>query len=203
MWGPNYGGGYPFSDGEYAAQPGTADFAALDTDHDGVLTMSDDPYGPYYPGDAYVDWVGFTLYHWGSSWPWGENELPEAGKFAAQMTGAYDGLQGDERDVPDFYARYAVEHNKPLAVPETAALYNSSSPDGASNHDTKVNWANQLFAPEIAAEFPRLKMLLWFEHVKDTEVGTPGVINWRVTDDPETLDEYRSVLPSRLIFAEP
>ena len=29
-----------------------------------VLTMTDDPYLPYYPGDDAVDWVGISLFHW-------------------------------------------------------------------------------------------------------------------------------------------
>ena len=65
--------------------------------------MSDDPYSPYYPGDAAVDWVGMSLYHWGNAYPWGENEIPEAGKFIAQLTGTYDGLNGDDSPLPDFY----------------------------------------------------------------------------------------------------
>ncbi len=38
VWSPNYGGGYPFPNERYNAKPGTADFAALDTNADGVLT---------------------------------------------------------------------------------------------------------------------------------------------------------------------
>jgi len=58
VWSPNYGGGYPFKAGPYLARKGTADFRALDTNHDGALAMADDMYRPYYPGDRYVDWVG-------------------------------------------------------------------------------------------------------------------------------------------------
>ncbi|MDR6640048.1 glycosyl hydrolase [Paenarthrobacter nitroguajacolicus] len=74
MWAPNYGGGYPFAGGQFEAKPGTPEFAALDTNGDGVVTMNDDAYSPYYPGDEAVDWVGMSLYHWGSKYPWGENE---------------------------------------------------------------------------------------------------------------------------------
>ena len=87
LWAPNYGGGYPFKGGQFEIKPESADFKLLDTNQDGQLTMSDDPYSPYYPGDAAVDWVGMSLYHWGNAYPWGENEVPEAGKFIAQLTG--------------------------------------------------------------------------------------------------------------------
>ncbi|MGO4432258.1 glycosyl hydrolase, partial [Paenarthrobacter sp. RAF9] len=48
MWAPNYGGGYPFAGGQFEAKPGTPEFAALDTNGDGALTMNDDAYSPYY-----------------------------------------------------------------------------------------------------------------------------------------------------------
>jgi hypothetical protein len=83
MWAPNYGGGYPFAGGRFAAVPGTGDARVLDTD-----------------GDDAVDWVGMSLYHWGGAWPWGENEVPEPGKFLAQLTGEYVGLGGDDRNLP-------------------------------------------------------------------------------------------------------
>ena len=199
VWAPNYGGDYPFPGNRYNAQPGTADFATLDTNHDGVLTMDDDPYGPYYPGDEYVDWVGLTIYHWGNSWPWGENELPEPGQFAAQLTGTYTGLLGEQRGVPDFYASYAVGHNKPLALAETSALYKPDRTDGASNYDIKMNWANQVFASNIASQFLRVKMVLWFEHSKHE--ADVGIVDWRVTADPSILAGFRAALPARLIFA--
>lgn len=122
MWAPNYGGGYSFAGGQYEAKAGTPAFAALDTNADGVLTMNDDAYAPYYPGDESVDWVGMSLYHWGSKYPWSENELPEATKFAEQLTGNYAGANGDDSVLPDFYQVYGEQHGKPVAIPETAAL---------------------------------------------------------------------------------
>ena len=89
MWSVNYGGGYPFIGDTHAALPGSPDWALMDTDGDGDVTMADDPYGPFYPGDDAVDWVGLTLYHWGSGYPYGRNAGPEPGKFAAQVAGAY------------------------------------------------------------------------------------------------------------------
>src|SRR5205823_9919968 len=123
VWAPNYGAGYPFRGGRYEVGPGSSDFSLMDTNGDGVLSIADDPYVPYYPGDDAVDWVGMSLYHWGSAYPWGENEVPEPGKFLAQLTGAYAGANGDERLVPDFYAVYGEMHHKPVAITETAAFY--------------------------------------------------------------------------------
>ena len=69
VWAPNEGAGYPFIGGAFGAAPGSPEAAALDTDGDGELTRSDDPYAPYYPGDDAVDWVGMSLYHWGNTHP--------------------------------------------------------------------------------------------------------------------------------------
>ena len=66
-----------------------------------VLNMADDPYGPYYPGDDAVDWVGMSLYHWGSSYPWGANAallmLPWVSSVRGGAAGIYRGRAERER----------------------------------------------------------------------------------------------------------
>ncbi|WP_246019074.1 glycoside hydrolase family 26 protein [Arthrobacter crusticola] len=199
MWAPNYGGGYPFAGGRFEAEPGSVDFTALDTDADGALTLSDDPYAPYYPGDTAVDWVGMSLYHWGSAHPWGENELPEAGKFADQLTGNYSGANGDESRLPDFYQVYGGRHGKPIAIPETAAFF-APATGGETELAIKQAWWEQLFSPETAAQFPQVKMINWFEWDKnETEVG--GRVNWTVTDTPQVREAFTAALPDWIHFA--
>jgi hypothetical protein len=184
LWAPNYGAGYPFTGGAHSAQPGSPDFAVLDTNHDGVLDAHDDPYAPYYPGDDAVDWVGMTLYHWGDIWPWGKNIVPEPGKFAAQLTGSYNGANGDERTVPDFYGIYAVGYGKPMSVPETAALFNTSVESGDAELDVKRAWWRQVFSAETARSFPEIKMINWFEWRKpESELGG-AVVDWTATLNP-------------------
>jgi len=131
VWAPNYGGGYPFRGGASEALPGTPHFAPLDTNSDGRLDMHDDPYAPYYPGDDAVDWAGMSLYHWGTKHPWGENVAPASAKFMQQLTGLYHGGQNDQA-LPDFYHEYGVRRGKPIAIAETAALFNTerSTTDG-------------------------------------------------------------------------
>jgi hypothetical protein len=200
MWAPNEGGGYPFAGGPAAAEPGSAAFAILDTDGDGTLTIDDDPYAPYYPGDDAVDWVGMSLYHWGSKHPWGENVLPEPGKFAAQLTGEYDGLDGDQTAVPDFYGTYGVEHGKPVAIPETAALVVPRG-DAAGERAIKRAWWTQVLSDETAARFPDLKMVNWFEWDKE-EVEVGEHVDWTVLQDEETRAAFTADLPAWLRFAE-
>lgn len=198
MWAPNYAGGYPFAGGSFEAKPGTADFEALDTDHDGALTMADDSYAPYYPGDAAVDWVGMSLYHWGAAYPWGENELPEPNKFTDQLSGTYVGANGDDSLLPDFYAVYGTEHGKPVAIPETAALF-APGAGGAMEMDIKKAWWEQLFSPAVATEYPQLKMINWFEWDK-TEVEVSGRVDWTVTNTPAVREAFTAALPGWLSY---
>jgi len=195
VWAPNYGGGYPFHGGQYEAQPGTPDFAALDTNRDGKLDQHDDMYAPYYPGDDAVDWVGMSLYHWGDRYPWGKNIVPEPGKFIAQLTGNYNGANGDDRDVPDFYKDYAVGHGKPLAIVETAALYNTTVV-GDDELQLKQLWWRQVLDPRIARDYPQIKMINWFESRKfESEVN--AVVDWRATGSPRVADAFLQDLAAR------
>ena len=201
MWAPNYGGGYPFTGGEFAAEPGEADYARLDTDHDGIITMADDAYSPYYPGDEYVDWVGMSLYHWGSTYPWGENELPEPGKFTAQLTGNYSGSAGDETAVADFYQVFGVDHGKPVAIPETAALVVPRG-DAAGELAIKQAWWRQVYSPDLADEFPDIRMINWFEWNKfEREVNS--TVNWTLASEASVSEAFRADIPSWLVFAGP
>lgn len=200
MWAPNYGGGYPFTGGRHATAPGTADGAVLDTDGDGALTAADDAYAPYWPGDDAVDWVGMSLYHWGDVHPWGENEVPEAGKFVAQLRGEYSGLGGDDRPVADFYGTYGEQHDKPVAIPETAALYAPGN-GGAEELAVKQAWWRQVFAADVPEQLPRLAMVNWFEWAKvEPEIGAR--VDWTVASDPAIRAAYRSDLPEWALWAD-
>jgi hypothetical protein len=194
MWAPSYGGGYPFTGGRYAAAPGSRDARTLDTNRNGRVDRADDSYRPYYPGDRFVDWVGISLYHWGTAYPWGENEVPSSGKFVAELTGRYHGPGTDERVVPDFYGVYGRGHGKPVAISETAALY-APGAGGASEERIKSAWWRQVFAPDLLTRFPRLKLVDWFEWNKyEPEIGAH--VDWTVTRKPETRSAFRRSLPA-------
>ena len=199
LWAPSYGGGYPFAGGPHEATPGSPERALLDTNHDGRLTQSDDPYAPYYPGDDAVDWVGMSLYHWGTAYPWGENEVPEAGKLVAMLTGTYRGGGGDERAVPDFYGSFAGVHRKPVALTETAAFY-APGHGGAPERQVKSAWWKQVLDPGLSTRFPKLALIGWLEwDKKETEIH--GRVDWGVTRDPALLAGFRAALPSTLRYA--
>jgi hypothetical protein len=201
VWSPNYGGGYPFPGESYEAKPGSPDFAVLDTNHDGKLTMQDDPYGPYYPGDDAVDWVGLTLYHFGDKWPWGPNQVPEANKFVNQLTGSYNGDNGNETSVPNFYQEWSVGHHKPMAISETSALYDDAQAGtGDSEVAIKTDWIDQVFNPTVRSQFPSLAMVNWFEHRKP-ENGIVGIVDWRATVQPQVRAALQTALATGYLFA--
>ena len=182
IWAPNEGSGYPYAGRGYAAAPGSTAASALDTDHDGDLDGDDDPYAPYYPGDEAVDWIGVSLYHWGIAYPWGENELPRPGTFADLIRGI--DTRSERGQKPDLYATYADGHEKPMAIIETAILYDPAGPaSGPSEQALKTAWFQQVFSPATRDDFPRIEMLNWFEWRKvEPEVGR--VIDWRLAADP-------------------
>ncbi|KAA1419012.1 hypothetical protein F0U44_11150 [Nocardioides humilatus] len=199
MWAPNYGGGYPFAGGTYQAPPGSHDADVLDTNGDGSVTGADDPYRPYWPGKKYVDWVGMSVYHWGAVYPWGENEVPEPGKFRDLLRGTYDGAAGNELAVPDFYAEYGAALQLPVAVTETAALY---VPDGggAGEMAIKSAWWDQVLDPANSRRLPWLKMVNWFEWKKnEPEVG--GVVDWTATTRRPIRTGFVDALPGWLRYA--
>jgi hypothetical protein len=194
LWAPNYGAGYPFSGGRYEAKPDAPGFDTLDTNHDGNLSEADDPYAPYYPGDDAVDWVGMSLYQWGNAHPWGENELPEANAFVARLTGTYDGANGDESAIPDFYADYVVGHDKPMSITETAILYDPAG-TGPSEAELKTAWWEQIFDASVRDRFPRIEMVNWFEWRKQ-EVEVGRVIDWRISADPGLAQSLLAEVPA-------
>jgi hypothetical protein len=183
IWAPNQGSGYPYTGGKYVARKGSKDAKVLDTNHDGVVDIGDDPYAPYYPGDDAVDWIGVSLYHWGLAYPWGENELPRPTTFAALLRGVDAGAAAGGTAVPDLYATYADGHDKPLAIVETAILYDPAASKGPSGSHLKTAWFDEVFSTTTRTEFPRIGMINWFEWRKqESEVGK--VIDWRLGADP-------------------
>jgi Glycosyl hydrolase family 26 len=201
VWSPNYAGGYPFLNELYNAKPTDADFQVMDTNHDGKLTTYDDAYTPYYPGDDAVDWVGLTLYNWGCHFPWGPNIAAESNKFVEQVTGTYNGLCGNESMDGNFYQEFAVGHNKPMALSETAAFYDEANAgQGSTNLQVKQDWMSQVLDPSLSRTFPLLKIENWFEY-RQKENGVVGIVDWRATRDPEVLASLTGYLGERFILA--
>ncbi len=179
LWAPNQGEGYPFSGGRYQPKPGAVALRTLDTNDDGRLDSGDDPYAPYWPGAAWVDWVGMSLYHWGTAHPWGANVSPAAGKFGQMVSGT---TPTSVVPIPDFYTDYAERYAKPMAIVETAAFYRPAG-GGESESAIKTAWLGQVFSADTRSRFPLLRIVNWFEWRKfEPEVN--AIVDWRISADP-------------------
>ena len=82
---------------------------------------------------------------------WGANLLPEDRKFAQKLTGNYNGPAGDQTPVPDFYDMFAVGHQKPMAIAETAAMFNTQADATVDAYHMKVKWMEQVSEPALKA----------------------------------------------------
>lgn len=79
------------------------------------VTVADDPFAPFWPGEAYVDWVGTSIYWWGvdpEDGSLGNNLLPYGDLvFGTIFKVTYDDL---------------VTYGKPIMIAETGAVYNDN-----------------------------------------------------------------------------
>ncbi|KNC96830.1 uncharacterized protein SPPG_07664 [Spizellomyces punctatus DAOM BR117] len=207
IWSPNIGSGYPFPNGgfnPFTAQPysaanavDAAEFAALDTNKDGVLDNKDDPYLPYWPGTEYVDWVGISIYYYGLTFPWQENAIPPAGFFQASIEGQFNGVQGSLQGV-NFYQTYSgatSQFKKPMIISETGAAFhtylianNAPVPAGAGNLPVKqAFWRQFMTNATFLAAHPNLKGICLFEFEKAEETTWR---DFRITNDTNILSAF-------------
>ena len=77
-------------------------------------------------------------------YPWGANALPEDRKLTQKISGNYSGPGGDLTPVPDFYHMFAVEHNKPMAICETGAMFNTQADATVDAYHMKIKWLEQV-----------------------------------------------------------
>lgn len=147
VWSPNSGNGYPYdNDGFDYHNPKAndtglraANFAQLNTDNVGasadLLTNTDDPYGPYWPGDQWVDWVGLSVYNIYRD-PTTRQTAPAPVDVFTNPQSASSIVGIDP--IHQFYRRFVVEKNKPFIFSETGASYTKDLP-GASTITPDAN----------------------------------------------------------------
>ena len=226
---PTLGTGYPFVGGEYFPVCGTdsgnsphtvpqgkqSDCKLLDTNGDGMFTASDDMFSPYWPGDEYVDWVGSSIYWWGRSYPWGENELPSPGYLYDVLMGRNEKVSSDS--VPDFYRTYSQKKNIAMVITETAALYNLCDVDpstkackankaknlitDAVEHDIKSRWVEQVFSLQgprsTRKAFPNIKIISWFNVKKQESEVRGNTVDWTTYTSDKLKESLIKTLSGR------
>lgn len=117
----------------------------------------------YYPGDAYVDWLGTSAY---GSVALGERWRP----FAAALR-------------PSYRALVRLSSTKPIAVLEFGV------PEDAASGD-KAAWIRAAFAEIESGRYPRLKAISWWnERWVDEEERR---VDLRIDSSPAALAAYRA-----------
>lgn len=165
VWSPNTGYSYPYGYSLSAAS--AADQLLLDTNGDGELSIDDDAYSPYYPGDDYVDWAGMSYYQKGTSYPYEENEPMAAGYLQAVL----DGNSPDDLSVTPFYSTYCSNVSRPCAFSEAGTAYHvnttSTDGDGVGQLALEQDWWRSIYTnASFFEEYPWLKMVQLFEFEK-------------------------------------
>ena len=181
VWAPAYGAGYPYGGaidgvrlGSVTSASDARDAKRLDTDGSGDLAPGDDPYGPYYPGDEAVDWVGLTMLRYGVSQRFGANVQPGSDELAARLDEDFGyGAPGTRTS---FYDRFADSRDQPMLL-VTGALYNPAG-KGVTEREVKRTWLQQV-ASAVRSR-PQLRAVVWLEDTRfEPEVG--GVVRWDLT----------------------
>ncbi|DBA82983.1 TPA: hypothetical protein ACH3X1_006760 [Trebouxia sp. C0004] len=211
LWSVNTGGGYPYPNGtDIAKYVSASDFKLLDTNGDGSITTADDPYAPYYPGDDYVDWVGMSLYHFGTTFPYDQNVLPEAQKFTSTIFGTFKTSYVDYTSLPNFYEVYSAPngtHKKPMAIPETGSLWDLNHLTGAAPTELQVKtaWWQQVFniggdttnALDLSVHMPNLRLVAWFDQKKVESSADNDMIDWRYSASSVIHDAFVSYIGTK------
>lgn len=126
--------------------------------------------------------------------------MPEEGKFVDELTRTNDGKNGDDSMLPDFYADYGVNHGKPVAIPETAAL-GTDDIGGLRTLNIKRACWEQVFAPAVNEQFPQVTMVNWFGW-NNVEPEAGAVVDWTVAEDPAIRYAFTAALPEWYRFAD-
>ncbi|MCX6168503.1 MAG: glycosyl hydrolase [Ignavibacteriales bacterium] len=118
----------------------------------------------YYPGDDYVDWIGFDGYNFGKSQTW-SNWV----QFKDIYTALYNKFDS---------------YKKPLMIGEFASVEGSGTAD-------KAEWIKQAYYLNLRFNFPHIKAVTWF-HVAKTE-GTVWT-DWRINSSDAALKAYQDYI---------
>ncbi len=104
------------------------------------VDWGDAPFSAYFPGDAWVDWVGLDGYNWGTQKQSGWRSL-------GQVFGSS-------------YDRITRLSDKPVMIAETAA------PERGGD---KAAWIRHGFLRDIPNRLPRVRAAVWFDRTKETD----------------------------------
>ncbi|MHB1326355.1 MAG: glycoside hydrolase family 26 protein [Thermoleophilia bacterium] len=133
---------------------------------DGSTSAAQATFNTYYPGDAYVDYVGINGYNWGTLYN------------TPQWTSSW---QSFEEVIRYSYDVAVANTNKPIVICETA----TTEVGGNAQNGGKAQWITDAFNI-LPSRFPRVAMLTWFNVNKETD--------WRVESSTASLDAFRAAV---------
>jgi hypothetical protein len=122
------------------------------------------PLARLYPGNSWVDWVGFSGYNFGNSWGWAEWR---------SMIGLYR---------PTVRALRAIAPGKPILVAETGSTWQGGN---------KARWIREGFR-QLPVKLPQIRAVVWFNYRMKT--APRRYADWRVEQTRTTLSAYRRVV---------
>jgi len=197
VWAPNTAQSYPYGESLSDSSLTQADINALDTNGDGTLTIADDAFEPYYPGDDYVDWIGLSLYYKGPDTTSNINVVQPDG-YCGQVI---DGLNpNDGQAITPFYSTYCEQKpDKACMFAESGAAFHvNNSATGASQLALQQAWIDGCITnSSLYDTYPRLKLNMHFEYEKMEYDGQiPDLRDYRVTNDSQVLEYFRGEIAS-------
>jgi Glycosyl hydrolase family 26 len=131
---------------------------------------------PYYPGDAYVDWVGVDAYNWG------RNPLQPD-----RWVSAEESIQ------PTLDVLERVAPGKPVCICESA----STEIGAGGPQENKALWIHEMFDQYLPSR-PRIKAYLWFNwNVEQGGFGSGGGHwDWPIESSPQAEAAFREGIQS-------
>lgn len=133
----------------------------------------------YYPGSAYVDWLGIDGYNWTNQdnlvgiwpdWQWFDD--------------IFYNLYHTFLDHSEFFG------NKPIMIGELASC--EATYDTAS--ETKATWINNAFSQIQSENYSQVRAFYWFNVNNTSEIPTP--CNWQIDSSADSLAAFRDAMAS-------
>ncbi|MDO8737312.1 MAG: glycosyl hydrolase [Thermoleophilia bacterium] len=133
---------------------------------DGSTSAAQATFNTYYPGDAYVDFIGINGYNWGTLY-----NTPD-------WTSSW---QSFEEVIRYSYDVAVANTDKSVVICETA----TTEVGGNTGNGGKAGWITDAFA-SLPSRFPRIISLTWFNINKETD--------WRVQSSAAGLQSFRAAI---------
>lgn len=128
----------------------------------------------FYPGNAYVDWIGADGYNWAPS-------VPNApwNSFGTIFSAFY---------------QWGASSGKPLLIGEFGVL--------EDHPGEKAAWFAQT-ASELRTQFPAIRAVVYFDSQTTARTSGSRLYNWKVTSSPSALRAFRAFATDPYFSARP